>query len=182
MAIQHGKMPPVGIRTKILECLYSLKVRWQRLLSVPCQDKHCKQVKCVNQWNYIVVFLPVNWPRQNLQSFHGVVKCIVLLQNKVWKRLCAVSSSTCFDGTNTYFCRETGYVANTRFFFVLFGLQFDSDISDLTSRMPALPALWQHRLPCGRVVVEHEMCGYCGPISLKILWSPPPETEEAIRK
>ena len=65
---------------------------------------------------------------------------------------------------------------------VLFGLQFDSDISDLTSGMPALPALWQHRLPCGRVVVEHEMCGYCGPISLKILWSPPPETEEAIRK
>ena len=64
----------------------------------------------------------------------------------------------------------------------LFGLQFDSDISDLTSGMPALPALWQHRLPCGRVVVEHEMCGYCGPISLKILWSPPPETEEAIRK
>ena len=24
--------------------------------------------------------------------------------------------------------------------------------------------------------------GYCGPISLKILWSPPPETEGAIRK
>ena len=65
---------------------------------------------------------------------------------------------------------------------VLFGLQFDSDISVLTSGMPAQPALWQHRLPCGRVVVEHEMCGYCGPISLKILWSPPPETEEAIRK
>ena len=34
-AIQHGKMPQVGIRTKILECLYSLKVRWQRPLSVP---------------------------------------------------------------------------------------------------------------------------------------------------
>ena len=65
---------------------------------------------------------------------------------------------------------------------VLFGLQFDSDISDLTSGMPALPALWQLRLPCGRVVVEHEMCGYCGPISLKILLSRPPETEGAIRK
>ena len=37
-------------------------------------------------------------------------------------------------------------------------------------------------LPCGRVVVEHEMCGYCGPISLKILLSRPPETEGAIRK
>ena len=34
-AIQHGKMPQVGIGTKILECLYSLKVRWQRPLSVP---------------------------------------------------------------------------------------------------------------------------------------------------
>ena len=73
-------------------------------------------------------------------------------------------------------------MSGIRAFLVLFGLQFDSDISDLTSGMPALPALWQHRLPCGRVVVEHEMCGYCGPISLKILWSPPPETEGAIRK
>ena len=73
-------------------------------------------------------------------------------------------------------------ITRLRAFLVLFGLQFDSDISDLTSGMPALPALWQHRLPCGRVVVEHEMCGYCGPISLKILWSPPPETEGAIRK
>ena len=114
------------------------------------------------------------WPWQHLQSFHGVVKCIVLSQDKVWQRLCAVSS-TCFDGTNTHFRRETGYVANTRFFWSCLD-------SDLTSRMPALPALWQHRLPCGRVVVEHEMCGYCGPISLKILWSPPPETEGAIRK
>ena len=73
-------------------------------------------------------------------------------------------------------------MSRIRAFFVLFGLQFDSDISDLTSGMPALPALWQHRLPCGRVVVEHEMCGYCGPISLKILWSPPSETEGTIRK
>ena len=73
-------------------------------------------------------------------------------------------------------------MSGIRAFLVLFGLQFDSDISDLTSGMPALPALWQHRLPCGRVVVEHEMCGYCGPISLKILWSRAPETEGAIRK
>ena len=73
-------------------------------------------------------------------------------------------------------------MSGIRAFLVLYGLQFDSDISDLTSGMPALPALWQHRLPYGRVVVEHEMCGYCGPISLKILWSPPPETEGAIRK
>jgi len=93
----------------------------------------------------------------------------LLLQNKVWKRLCAVSSSTCFDGTNMHFCRETGYVANTRFFGLVWTPIWltDSDISDLTSGMPALPALWQHRLPCGHVVVEHEMCGYCGPISLK---------------
>ena len=42
--------------------------------------------------------------------------------------------------------------------------------------------LWQHRLSCGPVIVDHEMCGYCGPISLKILWSPPSETEGTIRK
>ena len=143
-------MPQVGNGIKILECLYSLKVRWQRLLSVPCQDKHCKQVKCVisNQWNYIVVLLPVYWPRQNLQSFHGVVKCIVLLQNKVWKRLFAVSSSTCFDGKNTYFCRETGYVANTRFFCLVWTpiwlryLRFDIGDASSACSVATQAALW----------------------------------------
>ena len=106
---------------------------------------------------------------------------LVLLQNKVWKRLCAVSSSMALmEQIRTFVAKRA--MSGIRAFLVLFGLQFDSDISDLTSGMPALPALWQHRLPCGRVVVEHEMCGYCGPISLKILWSPPPETEGAIRK
>ena len=59
-----------------------------------------------------------------LQSFHGVVECIVLLQDKVMQRLSAVST-TCFDGTNTHFRRETGYVANTRFFLSC----FDSDLT-----------------------------------------------------
>ena len=114
------------------ECLYTFR----------CQDKHCKQVKCVisNQWSYIVVFLPVYWPRQYLQPFHGVVKCTVLLQDKVWQRLWAVSSSTCFHGTNTHFCRETGYIANTRFSGLVWTqiwlryLRFDSDLTQISGQ------------------------------------------------
>ena len=53
------------------------------------------------------------------------------LQDKVWKGLCAYSSPPCGNGSNTHFCRETGYVANTRFF-RSFLLRFDSDKWDLT--------------------------------------------------
>ena len=38
----------------------------------------------------------------------------------------ALFSSPCFNGTNTRFCREIDYVANTHFL-VLIGLRFDSD-------------------------------------------------------
>ena len=36
------------------------------------------------------------------------------LQDKVWKGLCTFSFSPCVNGSNTHFCREMGYVMNTR--------------------------------------------------------------------
>ena len=53
------------------------------------------------------------------------------LQDKVWKGFCAFSSSPGGIGSNTHFCRRTGYVAITCFF-RSFLLRFDSDIWDST--------------------------------------------------
>ena len=57
------------------ECLYTFR----------CQDKHCKQVKCVisNQWSYIVGLFACILT----MAIPTVVKCIVLLQDKAWQRL-----------------------------------------------------------------------------------------------
>ena len=64
--------------------------------------------------------------RENLDSvifetlvaaLHSGPKRFQKLYNLCWPDdIIAFSSSACFDGTDTHLCRETGYVANTRFF------------------------------------------------------------------
>ena len=84
-----------------------------------------------------VSILSMKWPKRTVPpvktdletafSWDVIVECIVLLQDEVRKGLCAISSSPCFNGTNTHLSRIRDFVANTPFL-VLLLLRFYSDI------------------------------------------------------